>query len=382
MSEIKILHLISSSGFYGAENVIIELTKSSQINYFETVIGVFNNINNPNTEIAEEAKLNNLNVTIFLCQGRFDLRTILSIRKFIKVNNIKIVHSHGYKSNFYALMATMFTKVQKITTCHLWTEGSFKNRIYEAMDRFWVTRFDKIVTVSDKLKDQVLKTTVSSNKVTTIYNGIDLNRFNHPFKNSNLRKEFNIKKSTKVIGTIGRLTEQKGHLFLLESARQILKDFPDTGFLFVGDGHLRQVLQNKIDELDLHNHVIFTGIRKDIPEILAMIDLFVLPSLDEGFPMILLEAMAAQKPVIATNVGDVSSVLINRKTGILIPPDDRTQLINAVTELLSDKKLANELAHQGYLKVKENYSSQRMAEKYAEIYKDCFSFVGKISSPE
>ena len=369
MNKVKILHLISSAGFFGAENVVIELAKQLLASNYEPIIGVFNNIHNNHTEIADVAKSYNLKVKLFTCNGQFDLKTIMTIRNFIKKNDILIIHSHGYKSNFYALMANLYNKnLSSITTCHLWTQASFKNRIYESLDKKWLNRFDRIVTVSDELMDEVLTRRISESKVTTIYNGIDLDRFNDVFNINDIRKKLNIPSHFKVIGTIGRLNEQKGHVFIIESAPQILKAFPDTIFVIVGDGYLKQTLQEKVVDAKLEKNFIFTGIYKNIPEILAAMDIFILPSLAEGLPMALLEAMAAKKPIIASKVGSIPDVIIPNETGLLIEPRDVSSLEKSIIELLNDKNKAARLAENGYKTIINKFSSKIMAKKYLDIY--------------
>ena len=369
MNKIKILHLISSAGFFGAENVVIELAKQLLASNYEPIIGVFNNIHNNHTEIADVAKNYNLKVRLFACNGQFDLKTIMTIRNFIKKNDILIIHSHGYKSNFYALMATLYNKnLSSITTCHLWTQASFKNRIYESLDKKWLNRFDRIVTVSDELMAQVATLRVSKDKVTTIYNGIDLNRFNGSVNIEEIRKKFNIPLHFNIIGTIGRLNEQKAQIFIIESASQILKVFPDTIFMIVGDGPLKQSLQEKVVAAKLENNFLFTGIYKNIPEILAAMDIFILPSLAEGLPMALLEAMAAKKPIIASKVGSIPQLIIPNETGLLIEPRDVSNLEKSIIELLNDKNKAAKLAENGYKTIVNKFSSKIMTKKYLDIY--------------
>ena len=369
MNKVKILHLISSAGFFGAENVIIELAKELLSSNYDSIIGVFNNIHSVHTEIADAAKNYNLNVRLFTCNGPFDLKALSTIRHFIKENDIKIIHSHGYKSNFYALLATLYNKnLSSITTCHLWTGESLRDRIYEFLDKIMLNRFDRIVTVSDELMAQVATLRVSKGKVTTIYNGIDLNRFNGSVNIDEIRKKFNIPLHFKVIGTIGRLNEQKAQIFIIESASQILKVFPDTIFMIVGDGPLKQSLQEKVVAAKLENNFLFTGIYKNIPEILAAMDIFILPSLAEGLPMALLEAMAAKKPIIASKVGSIPQLIIPDETGLLIEPRDVPSLENSIIGLLNDKDKAGKLAENGYMTIVNKFSSKVMTRKYIDVY--------------
>ena len=368
LKQLNILHLISSRGFYGAENVIVELTKALSTSRFHATIGVFKNTHNQHMEIADVAKQSNLNVVKFICNGQIDRNCLKAIRVFIKNNNIHIVHSHGYKSNFYALLAASFEKKSTITTCHLWTGESLKNIFYETLDKIWLKKFDQIVTVSDLLTDEVLKRGVKKEKVSTIYNGIDLKRFNDDIAPSALRKHFGIPPQCKVIGMIGRLSQQKGHVYLLEMIPHIIKQYPETVFLIVGEGDLKTELIKKAEDLQIQKNVLFTGSRDDIPDILNLLDIFVLPSLSEGLPMVMLEAMAAGKPVIATRVGAIPKVLHHQTNGILVESRDWDGFGDAILELLNDEGKAEKIASNAKRTVAEQYSSMIMAKKYMSVY--------------
>ena len=159
-----------------------------------------------------------------------------------------------------------------------------------------------------------------SKKISLIENGVNLERFQVNGNGENLRKEFGIDMTHKIIGSVGRLTEEKGHTYFLKAAKKILDLNNNCFFMIIGDGELRKKLEDEAKDLGINKRIIFTGKRTDIPELLSVMDIFVLPSLTEGQPMALLEAMAAKKPVIATTVGDIPKILKNGELGILAPP--------------------------------------------------------------
>ena len=376
---MQVLHLISSSGFYGADNVLIELSKKLRQTAFSPVIGVFKNIHNPHLEVAEEAKRYNLPLQIFSCNGRLDPRTILLIRRFVEEQKINLIHTHGYKSNFYTLAAALGKKVPMITTCHNWLGDDIKMRLYARLDKFFLNQFDRIIAVSDAVKQEILNHSISPEKVVTIYNGIDIERFNNRVKENNIRREFGIGEDCKVIGTVGRLSEEKGHVYLLKAAEKVLQKYPKVVFLIVGDGPLRKYLEENssqiVDKLYSQkacpkNPFIFTGVRSDISTIYALMDIFVLPSLTEGLPMVLLEAMASQKPVIATDVGAVPKVFEHGRSGLLIEPGNVNSLAMAIMELLANPQKAQKMAKHARQKVEQEFSSDIMTEKYLDVYQD------------
>jgi len=370
MRQKGILQLSSNVGFFGAENVIFELAKELSRMDYQPVVGVFRNTQNPHVELAEVTQKHNIEAKVFDCNGRFDLRTIFSIKDFVKRNNIRIIHSHGYKTNMYALLAGQSENVPLIATCHPWITPTFKMKMYAWLDKIWLNRFDKIVAISDEVRMKILGRGVDETKVLIIDNGIDIRRFGKNFDINPIRQEFNIKPEAQVIGTIGRLSEEKGHALFINAAKMLLDDFANLFFIIVGDGPFREKLQKQAVELGLQNHLLFTGICNDIPKILALMDIFVLPSLTEGLPMVLLEAMAAKKPIIATNVGDIPRVIQQNETGLLVRPNDVYGLKEAITTLLNHKDKAVSLAQKAYSKVAQDFSSECMARKYLEIYED------------
>lgn len=376
---LKVLHLISSSGFFGAENMLIELSKGLGHTTFSPIFGVFRNQHNPHLEVAEEAKRYNFPVKIFPCNGRLDLKTLLSLRRFSEDQKISIIHTHGYKSNLYALAASIGKKVHLITTCHNWLGDDPKMRFYGWLDKFFLNRFGRVIAVSDSLKQEILRHNISPRKVLTIYNGIDVDRFNQQKKSDCIRREFGIDESCKVIGTVGRLSEEKGHVYLLQGAKKVLKKYPRVVFLIVGDGPLRRHLEANSSQLaerriakagSFEAPIIFTGVRTDMPAIYSLMDIFILPSLTEGLPMVLLEAMASETPVVATKVGAVPKVVEHDNSGLLIPKGDVNALTKAIIDLLANPQKAHFLAKNAYEKVRTEFSSQKMAERYAEVYKE------------
>jgi glycosyltransferase involved in cell wall biosynthesis len=369
---IKVLHLCSSTGFFGAENVIIELAKNLKMFGYEPIVGVFNNLSNPNLELAHEAKKNGLQTKIFLCKKKFDFNTIKKIRSCVKKNNVKILHTHGYKSNLYGLLGST-NKCVKVATNHAWVQSNHKTKIYCLLDYFFIRFFKKIIAVSDQIHEEIKNKGIISKKIELIYNGIDVQKFENKFDNDEIKSEFSISAKSKVVGTVGSLNIVKGHIYFIEAAKEVLKSSPDTKFLIVGDGPLRKKLEEKTKKLKIERNVIFAGLIKDMPKIYSLIDVLVIPSLSEGMPMVLLEAMAAGKPVIATNVGSISKALVDQHTGILIKPKDVDNLKNAILYILKNESTAKAYGYNGWKKVQNDFLAVIMCKKYISVYKEVLS---------
>ncbi|MGH7490437.1 MAG: glycosyltransferase, partial [bacterium] len=206
-------------------------------------------------------------------------------------------------------------------------------------------------------------------KFTVIPTGIDLQKFRPDRFPSPVREEFGYSPDVPVIGMISRLSEErKGASGFLEMAAQVATAFPKCAFLIVGDGKLRPQLEQQARRLGIAGRVTFTGWRTDAPEIHAGLDVFVMPSLFEGGPTTVLEAMASGKPVVATSVGMVPEVIADRHDGMIVPPGDSNALAVAVSELLANAGLRMDLGAQARVKAERSLSIDRMVERYLEVF--------------
>lgn len=366
----KVLHLISSFGFFGAENIALELCRATETFGIKNVLGVFDNAHNSNLEILKKAGERGIISEVLACRGRFDFSLIMKLRKFIKSNGIDIVHSHGYKSNFYGFFSTFNTKTKNISTCHNWLGEGRKMKFYKWLDKLILSKFDIVIVVSESLRNELLKGVIDKKKLFLIRNGIEVDNFQASGTAPKLKELFGIQKDEFVIGTLGRLTEEKGHAYLLKAFEKVQSELPKTKLLIVGDGCLRKSLELEAERLNLKNKVIFTGFRNDVPELLSIMDIFVLPSLQEAMPIALLEAMAAQRPIIATQVGEIPTLIRNGYSGLLVKPKDHASLSNSIAMFLLDRDKAATFAMRSYEFVRNNFTIENMAKAYADTYKN------------
>jgi glycosyltransferase involved in cell wall biosynthesis len=375
----NILHLISSGGLFGAERVLLEIAEGMQNDTCHVTVGAIETSQNRHLEIVKEANHLGLKTAIFPCSSRMGLSTIFSISDFIKKNKINLVHCHGYKSNLFGLLATRGTsparhKIPLLTTNHNWLTSCFKLKLYCFLDSFVMRFFDRIVAVSKDVQDDMLRSGIAEKKITVIDNGLNIKRLSKVSMASlGIKAQLNIPEENRIIGAVGGLKIEKGFSYLLKAACDVVAIYKNVSFLFVGDGHLKESLVKEAEALGILDHVVFAGRREDIPEILSIMDIYVLSSIKEGLPMALLEAMAAKRPVIATRVGAVPKVIQDGENGLLISPADPAQLQTAICHLLENPNKAYRLAQSGYDTVRELYSSEMMCEKYLDLYQSCFT---------
>jgi glycosyltransferase involved in cell wall biosynthesis len=370
---INILQLISSSGFFGAENVVLELSTELNKMGHSVTIGIFNNHHKPNLDLMQQAMNYGLETHVFDCRQRIDLKTIRLISSYVKNNGIDIVHTHEFKSNVYAKLSALVTKKPLLSTCHNWIDSNLKMHFYNSLDKRLLKHVNAVIPVSRPVQELLFTAGISRKKITLIENGINIEKFNTYVDELKLKNELCIDPDQIIIGTVGRLSNEKGHRYLIEAAKKILMVKKNCVFLLIGDGDFKSKLKESARKLNLGDKIIFAGKRLDVPQLLSIMDIFVLPSLLEGQPMALFEAMAAKKPIVATKVGDVSKILRQGICGMLVPPSNADAIAEAVLTLIASTDKAGLMASLAYSEVSEKYSSKQMANKYLDVYKSlCF----------
>lgn len=370
MNKINILHLRSSGGFFGAEGVILNLAKELDDLGLNNYVVCLNNPKDPHIELVNEAKKIGIYAESVVSRGKLDLRTIFQIRALLKKYKIDVLHCHDYKTNLFGFFAAKGLNITLVTTNHLWTKATRALRFYEFLDGYLIRYFNKIIAVSEKIKKEIIERGVPEEKIVIIYNGIDLNSFSHNVDTQSLKKEFNLNGSGPIIGTVGRLSIEKGIIYLLYAAKEVLRNFPDARFLIVGEGPLRKELIGKVKELEIDENVIFTGMRRDMANIYSLFDFCVSSSLREGLPLVILEALAMKKAVIATDVGGISTIIKDGETGILLKPRDWQGLARAIINLINNRHKTNTLGERGQNLVRENFSAKTMAVQYKQVYEE------------
>jgi len=207
-------------------------------------------------------------------------------------------------------------------------------------------------------------------KLVVVANGIDVQRFSQADETQGRAalRSFVPAGTSHVVLTVAGFNNQKGHRYLLQAISRVVTIHPDASFVFVGDGHLRPELEALASLLEIRSRVVFVGHRNDVPDLLAGTDLFVLPSLFEGMPLSVLEAMAANKAVVATNVDGTSEIVVNGETGILVQPGNAGSLAEAISAMLGDKQLREQFGKAGGDRVRKLYTSQVMIAGYQSLY--------------
>jgi len=365
MRRVKVLQLISSGGYYGAENMLINLCASQEQSGCQNSLLIFYNVHVPNVEFYERARRRGLSVRMVHCKGRADWRAVRQIEEYIQEDGVDLVHTHGYKADLYGYLAAWRCHKPVVATCHNWVGGTAALGIYNHLDRMVLKKFNALAAVSDAVAHRLLAFGVPAEKIKTIANGIDVAAFERAQSLPLLKAE-----GSMVVGVVARLDLQKGFEYLLRAARTLCKTFQGLQIVIAGEGPDRDKIEDMIQQYGLQSNVVLAGQQSNMPSVYAAMDIFVLPSLNEGLPMTVLEAMAASKPVIATRVGAIGSVIQDGENGLLVAPKDPEGLQNAIAGLLSDPERRRRLGDQAHAWVSQNYTSEAMALKYRDMYEE------------
>jgi glycosyltransferase involved in cell wall biosynthesis len=357
--------LISSGGYYGAENMLLNLAQSQKSMGCDPCLLLFYNVHQPNVELYERARSRDLSARMLRCEGRADLSAIREIREYIRTEQVDLIHTHGYKADLYGYLAARTESKPIVATCHNWVGGTAALGIYNRLDRMALRNFNGVAAVSDAVARQLQQAGIAENRIYTIANGIDIDRFTGAepawFGPTACPPG-------KTIAIVARLDLQKGFEYLLEAFAGITSSHPDARLVIVGEGPDEAAIASMVDRHKLGSKTIFAGQRGDMANVYAACDIFVLPSLNEGLPMTVLEAMAAARPVIASNVGAIPTVVRNSETGLLVEPCDVAGLKAALDLLLGDPALCSRLANNGHNWVRRNFTSDGMAANYQRMY--------------
>lgn len=360
---MNILHIRSSSGIYGAENMILTLLSGLLDMSIGAELLCIQNYLYQTQALYTVACGMGLNVALLPCAHRFDLRTLRSLSSWLVRNPDAIIHTHDYKSLFYALLARKRIRNPIVATCHGHFASNLKQRLYNRLEVRMMRRADRVLIVSEAMRPELVAKGIPDERIALIENGIDASKY-HPGVEPLPRSEFDLSDEHFVFGCTMRLDEQKNPIGLLNAFSRVVRQHPHARLLIAGHGPMRERVEQVAGELGIASEIRLVGARNDLEKLYPLLDCFVLPSLFEGLPLALLEAMSASVPVIATRVGHVPTVLAGTPA-CLIPPADETALADAMRDAVPARRRQPELR----LRVLESFSSARMVERHLEVYR-------------
>lgn len=376
MKKIKILELTAVD--FVVENLLLPLIDRLSIEGFEV------NIVCSSGKRTRELKKTGYKIKTIEIPRRISIIpyfiSLIKIYHFIKKEKFDIVHVHTPIACVLGRIAAKIAGVPLIIyTAHgfYFHDGlaKWKREFLISIEKIMVKFFTDLIFTQSKedLETAINKKIIAKNKIFYIGNGVDINKFNMSDSNSNWlkeRKEFGIDSKAKVICFIGRIVREKGIVDLIYAFKNILNDLPEAILLIIGDDRANERDLKAKDEVDflinkfnIKENVIFAGYRNDIRDLLAMANVFVLPSYREGMPRSIIEAMAMSKAVVATNIRGCREEVVNNKTGFLVPVGEPRKLANALLKILKDEKLASNMGQNGRKRVEAKFNEEIVLEK-------------------
>ncbi|MFT3761957.1 MAG: glycosyltransferase family 4 protein [Pseudoxanthomonas sp.] len=299
------------------------------------------------------------------CRSRFDTDTLKALREEIVRRKARVLHVHDYKSAFYAILASRKLHVPIVATVHGWVNSSLSLRIYNRIEVAIMRRFDALIVVAESQIQRLLGAGLPRKRIHRIDNGIGI-----PARDGSAtplsRAALGIPEDAYLFAAVGRLAPEKNLALLLEAFAVQSARAPGSFLMLVGDGPDRAALESQAASLGLDGKILFTGNRDDVQAIYPLIDCLVMPSLSEGMPLVILEAMSHGIPIVASAVGEIPRLLSHTRTGRIVPPAELAPLEAAMRAAMEAPPGRDEGAREY---VRRHHSSRAMASKYAEIYR-------------
>jgi glycosyltransferase involved in cell wall biosynthesis len=352
-----VLHTESSEGWGGQESRTLHECIGLRKRGAKVII-----LCQPESVLGKRAEAAGIEIRTCRMRKNYDLSTVRYILKLIKAEHIDLISTHSGRDSFLAGVAGRISgrKPVIVRTRHL--AMPITSRIsYSLLPHC-------VITVSEYVRQYLISEGVSAEKVVAIPTGVEIGRFSPESADSVLRQELGLDPAVSLVGTVGILRVKKGHHVLLDAIPLVLREVPEALFVFAGDGPQKKNILNKIEKMGLGDKVRMLGLRRDIPEILKSLDLFVLPTLQEALGTSFIEAMAMEKPVIGTDVGGVGEVIEDGRNGYLVEPDNPAALARAILAMLGDRKKAAVMGKEGRKIVLERFTVEKMCESVHSLY--------------
>ena len=359
-----VLHLMNYINSGGAEKYIISLAEKLQGKDCQFYIGVSKKTNN-----IFEKRLEELGVKIVLLpiKSLYDIKAIIKVKQFCKVSNIEVIHTHFLRENCVSVLSKLIgNNVRVINTCHM----NWRNKIGVQIVNRIITRLNyKIIAVSNSVKDILEEEGIERGKIEVIHNGVYYDFYKEQV-DSTIDDEFNIPKNIFKVATIARFNSEKGHIFLLNIIKELKKKINLDAFKFilVGDGELKEDIEKMAKDSEIDKYIIFTGIRKDIKNILYGVDLYISPSKNEALGLSILEAMACGVPVVATNVGGTKEILGENSEFLIDYGDTKKACFDIIKIYENINNIKEEIGLSGKKRIKSIFNLETMAQKTYNLY--------------
>lgn len=373
-NKIKLLQMLTNFHIGGTERQVANLALGIDSTRFDLHLGCLRN----SGELLGELEPLQIPRSEFRIGPFYSPTTfwqVIRLGKYIRTHAIQIVHSYGFYSNVFAVPAARLARTS-IVVASIRDTGDVLTPRQRWVQRLVCRLADCVLVNAEAIRDSLIEEGYDRARIVVIRNGITLSKYGKSEKGVALRRELGLPPSAELVVVFSRLNQMKGIQYFLEAAMTLSGSFPNARFLIVGDGGSRSELEEQACRMGLGQRAVFTGFRKDVPELLSQAAVSVLPSLSEGLSNSLLESMAAGVPVVATRVGGNPEVIEHEVTGLLVPARDSAALAAAIRRLLEDKDLAASFGQAGIQRVARLFSIERSVRETEHLYQKLLGVTG------
>jgi glycosyltransferase involved in cell wall biosynthesis len=354
------------NGLAGSENHLLALLPRLRDHGYQSTMLVLADRNDRPGTFVERMQAVGIPTKVTAMLGDLDPLLFARLVRFIWQGRYHLVHTHLLHAGLYGRLAGRIAGTRVISTYH--NDNPFHlTQGLKQINRVTTSMCCQVICISKAVQGFVHKQIgVPLNRLNVIYYGLEPVLFRSSMPR--LRSDLGIGPTDPVVGIVARLIEQKGHIYLLQAMRFLLDDIPSVHLLIVGEGELRPYLESLTAQLRIKEHVHYLGFRTEASNLMHEFDVFVLPSLFEGFGLVLLEAMAAAKPIVATQVSAIPEIVADGETGLLVPPRDPMALAQALRQLIMNPGLACDLGHCGRRRLEQRFTVRKMVEDTVKVY--------------
>jgi glycosyltransferase involved in cell wall biosynthesis len=361
---IKVVQVLATGTNGGAQEHLLSLvTRMEASRYDVSVVAL--------SAGSTVRKLQRAGIAVLVIDDPDDSIAVGALAAYLAEARADVVHAHMYRAETVATRAVIALgeagqrRPYLVATIH---SSRVRSHEDQAHLRELTPHMDRLIAVSRAIEHKLVDEQRTSVPVSLVYNGVDLQRYDEQEACCTLPEEYGMEPGSQIVGVVGRLEPEKGHPTLLEAWPAVLRAVPDAYLLIVGEGSRRDTLEAQARELRIAHRVVFTGRRDDMPAVTAALDVAVLPSYREAQGMVILEAMALSRPVVASHVGGIPEMIQDGVTGLLVPPHDAEALAGAIIRLLTDHPLADTIGRAGHDMVHERFCIELMVNAIQSIY--------------
>jgi glycosyltransferase involved in cell wall biosynthesis len=364
---ISILHLRSSNFYGGPEKQIHFHAKHAIESGVDLRVASFSE-NAKAPDFLSKISSDNIPTKLFNVKNAYDKASITLIKKYLRDNKIDIICTHEYRSHFYGFMASRGTPTKWIAFSRGMTTENIKVKIFTYLEKYLLRKADHIVAVSESQKLKLIKQSIKPQNITTVHNAIDIAHIKS-IPVISLKDRFRFPNDTYVSISAGRFSQEKGQIYLVKAAEIAIKKNDKLRFVLFGEGPDLLKIQKYIKNKNLDTHILCPGFETNILGLLKSADLLINPSLSEGLPNIVLEALASDIPVIVTNVGGHPEIVTDNKNGYLVEPTNIYQLSDKILSFAENTKSSFNFITESRNILNHKFSFSSQHEKLTNLYK-------------